>query len=191
MRKLLIILFLTSQALSAVGDTEFGGDVFPDITDTRDLGSLVLEWNDVFAKTFIGDGSALTGIASGTGGIINTGSTTIGADSDADGSGILVLQTRGVTRLTVANNGDIIIAGTITGGVWNGTAIDISSFTNLVAGTNITLSGDTLNVDDAFLINNGSDTTTGIITSAGLTVTTGNALTFGVIRWDDRSDKIE
>lgn len=33
--------------------------------------------------------------------------------------------------------------------------VDISSNTNLVAGTNITLSGDTLNVDDAFLLNTG------------------------------------
>ncbi len=38
--------------------------------------------------------------------------------------------------------------------------IDISDDTNLVAGTNLTLSGDTLNVDDAFLLNTG-DTGTG------------------------------
>ncbi len=197
MKRFLIILLLSIQCFGAVGDREFGGNVLPAITDTYDIGSSSLKWEDGFfngdisAGTFTGDGSALTGIGSGTGGVINTGSTTIGADSDADGSGILVLQTRGITRLTVANNGDIQIAGTITSGLWNGTAIDISSYTNLAAGTNITLSGDTLNVDDAFLVNNASDTTTGVITSAGLTVTTGNALTFGVIQWDDGSDKIE
>lgn len=48
--------------------------------------------------------------------------------------------------------------------------IDISSYTNLVAGTNITLVGDTLNVDDAFLINDGDDTTTGTLTAANFIV---------------------
>lgn len=46
-----------------------------------------------------------------------------------------------------------------------GSCIDISSHTNLIGGTNITLSGDTLNVDDAFLINSGDDITTGSITA--------------------------
>ncbi|XOB42626.1 MAG: hypothetical protein ACKKMP_01045 [Candidatus Nealsonbacteria bacterium] len=44
---------------------------------------------------------------------------------------------------------------------------DISSETNLVAGTNITLSGDTLNVNDAFLLNTG-DTGTGNYTFDGI-----------------------
>ncbi len=52
-------------------------------------------------------------------------------------------------------------------------SIDISSNTNLVAGTNITLSGDTLNVDDAFLKNNADDTTSGTITAAGF-ISSGN-----------------
>ena len=62
---------------------------------------------DITATNFIGDGSGLTGIGSGTGGIINTGSTTIGADSDVSGVGVVALQTRGVTRLTVANLGNV------------------------------------------------------------------------------------
>ena len=41
--------------------------------------------------------------------------------------------------------------------------------TALVAGTNITLATNTLNVDDAFLKNDASDTTTGTITAAGFT----------------------
>jgi len=49
-------------------------------------------------------------------------------------------------------------------------AIAISK-TALVAGTNITLSTNTLAVDDAFIKNDANDTTTGIITSAGLAVT--------------------
>lgn len=53
-------------------------------------------------------------------------------------------------------------------GDWNGN-IDISTDTNLVAGTNITLAADTLNVDDAFLVNDASDETSGTITAAGFT----------------------
>ena len=90
-----------------------------------------------------------------------------------------------------ASQTQITELGTITTGVWNGTAIDISSYTNLVAGTNITLSGDTLNVDDAFLINSGDDTTSGTITAAGL-ITSGNISgssnstgSFGTIKVDD------
>ena len=40
------------------------------------------------------------------------------------------------------------------------TTVDISDHTNLVAGTNLTLTGDTLDVDDAFLLNSG-DTASG------------------------------
>ena len=47
------------------------------------------------------------------------------------------------------------------------TTVDISANTNLTAGTNITLTGDDLSVDDAFLINSGDDTTTGKITAQG------------------------
>ena len=62
------------------------------------------------------------------------------------------------------------------GGVLSGgNSIDISSDTNLVAGTNITLSGDTLNVDDAFIVNNADDTSTGKITAANFAVTGDNS----------------
>jgi len=97
--------------------------------------------------------------------------------------------------------GDITTVGIVTSGQWRGTdvgiayggtnasneadartnlglgdlaeldSIDISSHTNLSAGTNISLSGDQLNVDDAFLINNGNDTTSGTVTAAGFTTT--------------------
>lgn len=59
----------------------------------------------VTATAFFGNGAGLTGIASGTGGVINTGSTTIGADSDSDGVGVIALQTRGTTRVTISNTG--------------------------------------------------------------------------------------
>ncbi|MGD0921022.1 MAG: hypothetical protein ABSA70_04565, partial [Terriglobia bacterium] len=61
----------------------------------------------VTATTFLGDGSGLTGIASGTGGVENTGSTTIGADTDSNGVGEIALQTRQVTRVVVKNDGKV------------------------------------------------------------------------------------
>ena len=64
----------------------------------------------VRATAFTGDGSGLTGLGS-AGGVINEGSTTIGADDHgvdpSDGTGEVVLQTRGLTRLTVANDGSV------------------------------------------------------------------------------------
>ena len=47
------------------------------------------------------------------------------------------------------------------------------SKTALTAGTNISLSTNTLNVDDAFLINSGDDTTSGVVTSAGYKLNVG------------------
>ena len=51
--------------------------------------------------------------------------------------------------------------------------------TTLAAGTNISLSTNTLNVDDAFLINDGNDTTTGIITAAGFTLSEAASVSIG------------
>lgn len=61
----------------------------------------------VTAENFVGNGEGLTGIASGTGGVINIGSTTIGADSDINSTGVIALQTRRITRLTVDNQGNV------------------------------------------------------------------------------------
>jgi hypothetical protein len=81
------------------------------------------------------------------------------------------------TRITTAESelGNTLISSsaqlaTDISGSWQG-SIDISSDTNLVGGTNITLTGDTLNVDDAFLVNSGDDTTSGTITAGGFTTT--------------------
>jgi hypothetical protein len=70
----------------------------------------------------------------------------------------------------IATDGTFSIAsGVIVNADINGSAaIDVSK-TALTAGTNISLSTNTLNVDDAFLVNDGNDTTTGTITAAGLT----------------------
>jgi len=66
---------------------------------------------EVDAVRYYGDGSGLTGIGTGTGGVINEGSTTIGADSDDDGTGEIALQTKGVTRVRVKNDGTLETVG--------------------------------------------------------------------------------
>lgn len=49
--------------------------------------------------------------------------------------------------------------GTIYAGTWNGSKIDISSYTNLTAGDHITLTDDDLDIDDDYLLNTGDEGT--------------------------------
>ena len=81
----------------------------------------------------------------------------------------------------ISNAGAFSIAsGVIVNDDVNASAAIAVSKTALSAGTNISLSTNTLNVDDAFLINSGDDTTAGVVTAAGFTVGA-MALTNGVI----------
>ncbi len=61
----------------------------------------------VKADSFVGDGSGITGIATGTGGIANTGDTTIAADTDANNVGEIAFQTQNTTRMTITNDGNV------------------------------------------------------------------------------------
>lgn len=131
------------------------GDIYTShqkpITDSAlDLGTSTLLWRYIYGDSFT-DGTALW--------------------DDNELSGFTT-----ILGTTLTDGTFIVSAGTISAGIWQGTAIDISDYTNLAAGTNITLSDDTLNVDDAFLVNDASDTTTGTITAGGFT-TTGTATT--------------
>ena len=128
-------------------ELEVHGDISGSSTGTGSFGRVV-------ATTLSGDGSDLTNVFEGT-----TPSASIS------------------TRITAAESelGNTLISSsaqlaTDISGSWQG-SIDISSDTNLVGGTNITLTGDTLNVDDAFLVNSGDDTTSGTITAGGFTTT--------------------
>ena len=80
----------------------------------------------------------------------------------------------------IATDGTFSIAsGVIVDADVNGSAAISISKTALVAGTNITLSTNTLAVDDAFLVNDGNDTTTGIITAGGLTLSEAASVSIG------------
>ncbi|MEA2112643.1 MAG: tail fiber domain-containing protein [Patescibacteria group bacterium] len=127
--------------------------------------------------------NASNGISIEDGGNIGIGSAAPGKKLDVTGdvgvSGTLTTANASTTLLTSTTSW----LGTILSGVWNGTAIDISDYTNLVGGTNITLSGDTLNVDDSFLVNDADDTTTGILTTAGLVVSDGDTVGAATNKW--------
>ena len=93
-------------------------------------------------------GAALIADGSNFNPVVISGDVSIGTDGTAAiGSGVIV-------------NADV-----------NASAAIAISKTALVAGTNISLSTNTLNVDDAFLINSGDDTTSGVITSGGYKLT--------------------
>ena len=79
------------------------GDVF--IANNLTVGGYVS------ATYFEGDGSHLTGITGATGGVSNTGSTNIAADSDADGVGVINFSTRNILRMRVNNDGSVEVGG--------------------------------------------------------------------------------
>jgi hypothetical protein len=60
------------------------------------------------AGNFVGNGAGLTGLG-GTGGVVNAGSATVGADAETtpDGVGEIALQTRNTTRVTLTNAGKL------------------------------------------------------------------------------------
>jgi len=83
-------------------------------------------------------------------------------------------QATNTPLFTVDEDGD----GDFAGGLTLGTALPIAQ-TALIAGTNITLSTNTLNVDDAFIINSGSDVMAGTLTADGLTLGANENITLG------------
>ena len=155
-----------------------------DGTNTALTAGLILEGEhatDGEIDVTIGAGAASTTVVAGT--------LTMGSTAALTNAGLVA----------VANQSNITGLGTITSGTWQATdvavahggtgassaadartnlgityanigTVDISANTNLAAGTNITLSGDTLNVDDAFLKNDADDTTSGTVTMANLIV---------------------
>jgi hypothetical protein len=94
------------------GNTTVTGNI--SASGTAAVTGNITSGGNVTASTFTGDGSGLTGIASGTGGVTNTGSTTIGADTDVNGVGKISLQTGGVERIGVEADGTVAMPGQVT-----------------------------------------------------------------------------
>ena len=97
----------------------------------------------------------------------------------AAGSANTLLGSDGTDVAYVNVTSAMITNGTIVDADLNASAAIAISKTALTAGTNISLSTNTLNVDDAFLINDGNDTTTGIITAGGLTLSEAASVSIG------------
>jgi hypothetical protein len=169
----------TSVTLTAGAGLSGGGDISTNRTFSVDSGSMSAYYSSSAFSKISGD----IAIASGGVATIQANSVTLSTDTTGNYVGTLTGGTgitstgatsgEGVTHTLSIDSSQTQITGlgVITTGTWNADVIDISSYTNLVAGTNITLSGDTLNVDDAFLKNNASDTTSGTITAGGFTTT--------------------
>lgn len=128
MKQAIIIILLLSSVCF--------GDIYTShqnpITDsTLDIGTSTLLWRYIYGDSFT-DGTALW--------------------ESSNLSGFNSIYGTIITGETLTDGIFSVTGGIISSGIWQGTAIDISDYTNLVAGTNITLVDDTLNVDDVFTV---------------------------------------
>lgn len=157
----------------------FGGDIFDELVGT----GLQITSGDL--QTTLGTSISASEIADGDHGdfTYTTGSAAIDANAvalttDTTGNYVLSIADAGNSNITVVNG--VAEGGAVTldvvdvncTGCLGSTEIaglDISADTNLTAGTNITLTGDDLSVDDVFLLNTG-DTGTGTYDLGGATV---------------------
>lgn len=120
------------------------------VSGSQAVGSNQTVAGSVIARSFSGDGSGLTGIGGGTGGVINTGSTTVGADSDANGVGAISLQTGGLERINIGPDGTIAMLGQVfvkCGGTNDSAAIN-SAVTTASGSWVVITSGQTCAVSD-------------------------------------------
>jgi len=172
MRKVVIILFLVFSCYGTTYADVYTSHQLPTADSSLDIGSAILLWRYIYGDAFT-DGTALWAGSELSGFTSISGVTLTDTILNITGGSITSAVNgtfSGTLEGVVLTDGTFIATGGIvTAGTWHGTDIDISDYTNLVAGTNITLVNDTLNVDDAFLINDGDDTTTGTVTAAGFT----------------------
>ena len=118
-----------------------------------------------------------------------TGDLTVGANIYGSFTFVTSGDLTTTGALTVAGTTNL---GTIATGLWNGTAIDFSTYTNATASTGITFTDDAISVTDNYLLNNANDTTTGTITSAGLIVGDGQTVGATTNKWlfDDTNNDV-
>ncbi|MCP9495878.1 MAG: hypothetical protein MSG64_15625 [Pyrinomonadaceae bacterium MAG19_C2-C3] len=84
-------------------------------TATNVTGNLTAS-GTITAPYIVGNGQGITGLTGATGGVSNSGSTTIAADTNTDGVGKVSVQTAGVERLGVEANGTVNVTGALTVG---------------------------------------------------------------------------
>jgi hypothetical protein len=137
----------------------------------------------------------------------NNTATTVTIDTDGTGDAELVLPTDSVSGTELSDDTvdgtelvDNITVDTLTigdGVPTNYTAISNTGAITQAGSATLTLQdGSDLIItanDDAgpFLSATQADTMSGVLTTDGLTVTTTNAITVGVVQWDDGSDNID
>lgn len=199
--------------LSNSGDVGTGTYDFGDATIEIDNGTVASlpSAGTAGRVAVVTDGNSDTDCTSGGGSTVNLcidtgsawviagdGTTASGADAvSVDGSGVTDPDFVSTGDIDFVNTSNTITANINTGAIVNAdvnasAAIDISK-TALVGGTNITLSTNTLNVDDAFVINSGSDVMAGTLTADGLTIGDDENITLGTsndwtINFDDSVD---
>lgn len=145
------------------------GKIIVKKTETSSFTDVLYPWTDTTTTGLTGSHAGLSDL--GWLNALHTG--TINTFAGFDGSG-------NATNYTESDYGKLGDAETITGN-WVNTdnPWDISSETNLIGGTNITLLDDTLNVDDFALKNSESDQGIGTLEMDGFTLGQSEVLTMG------------
>jgi len=150
-----------------------GSDKFTLGVDDSDSDKFKIDSGDTVGGstlvTLDSSGMILAGDLTVSGDDLTMGTNTSGYVLVADGTNFNPVAVSG--DITMASDGAVALgSGVVVDADVNASAAIAISKTALTAGTNISLSTNTLNVDDAFLVNDGNDATTGTITSAGLIV---------------------
>ena len=151
-------------------DTVNMGDGFIVVGDSNSNATTIIEGETltIAGGTGISTDTSADGTLTITNDVVNTNTfRTIELDTNGDGSVNNTLTSTEALRLKKGSN--ITLAEV--DGVVTISSTDTNTNTEYTAGTNISLSGTTFNVDDAFLKNDANDSTTGTITAAGFTTT--------------------
>ncbi len=155
-------LTLTPNATVANSTAAFAGNVTV-------AGDLTISGDDLTMGT---NTSGHVLVADGT----NFNPVALSGDVTIASNGAVTIANQAVENAMLADDAvgadELAANAVVDASVASGAAIAVSK-TALVAGTNITLSTNTLNVDDAFLTNSGDDTTSGVVTSAGYKLNVG------------------
>jgi len=167
-----------SGAYIIVGPNFRGSGVGVGIGDTSNY------FKDIWVKKLYLD-TANTGFLKVTAGSVATSAINftdlIGSATDAQVPDSITITDNATTG--VATLSSLVSIGTITTGVWNGTPIDFSDYTNATSGAGITFTGDSISADLGTSIDISSETN--LATSTGISLTGDTlGLTLGEIDHD-------